>query len=123
MQAPLRITFRHIPQSDALESRIRDKRDKLVSVYPEIVSCDATVEQLDRHRQQGRQFRVSIHAHIPGETLAATADHEDVYVALRDAFTAMRRQLGKAIGTRQDDLKAAPARDVTERSSRGDSAA
>ena len=94
MQIPLQITVRHMASSDALEARIRDQAAKLEEFHPDLTSCRVTVEEFARHQQQGRQFRVSIEAHVPQHGIAATRDHhEDVYVALRDAFDAARRQL------------------------------
>ncbi len=94
MQIPLQITVRHISPSDALEARIRDQAAKLEEFHPNLTSCRVTVEEVSRHQQQGRQFQVRIEAHVPGHEIAATRDHhEDVYVALRDAFDAAKRQL------------------------------
>lgn len=107
MQTPLQITFRQLPHSDALESRIREKVEKLEAFHDQIVRCHVTVEQVDRHRQQGRQFCVRVELRIPGSELTVNADHdEDVYVAVRDAFTAMRRRLGKTVEERRDDFDA-----------------
>lgn len=101
MTTPVRITFRHIPQSGAFGEKIREKIDKLASLYPEILDCDATVDQIDRHQQQGRHFRVTIGVRIPGEELIANTNHEDAFIALRNAMAAVRRQLSRAIGTRR----------------------
>ena len=53
-----------------------------------------TPVQTHRHKQQGRPFNVRIALHVPGGELVVNRDrHADVYVALRDAFDAGRRQL------------------------------
>jgi len=94
MQTPIQITFRDIPQSDALETRIREKADKLEAFYPGIVSCRVVVESRDRHKHQGKEFCVRIEMHIPQHDITINRDHhEDVYVALRDAFSAATRKL------------------------------
>ena len=101
MKTPVQITFRHIPQSVALEEKIREKLDKLARLYPEILDCDATIDQIDRHQQQGRHFRVAIGVRIRGEELIANTNHEDAFIALRNALATVRRQLEKAIGKRR----------------------
>ena len=46
MQVPLRITVRHMPQSPALEERIRDEVAKLENFNARIVSCYVTIEEI-----------------------------------------------------------------------------
>jgi ribosome-associated translation inhibitor RaiA len=47
-----------------------------------------------RHKHQGKLFNVRIDVHVPGGELVVNRDlNEDVYVALRDAFDAAKRQL------------------------------
>jgi ribosomal subunit interface protein len=106
MQASLQITVRHMPSSEALEARIRDQAAKLEEFHPHLVSCRVTVEEVDRHKHQGRQFRVRIDAKVPGREIVADRDHhEDVYVALRDAFAAVARQLEEDARVRRGDVK------------------
>ncbi|MFZ1909934.1 MAG: HPF/RaiA family ribosome-associated protein [Burkholderiales bacterium] len=106
MQIPLQITVRHMAPSDALEARIRDQAAKLEEFHPHLVSCRVTVEELARHQQQGRQFQVRIDAHVPGREIVANHDHhEDVYVALRDAFESVARQLEEDARVKRGDVK------------------
>ncbi|HET9579134.1 MAG TPA: HPF/RaiA family ribosome-associated protein [Usitatibacter sp.] len=93
MQVPLQITFRNIDRSDALETRIRADASKLERFHPRITRCRVTIEETLRHHSQGRQFAVAIEVRVPGKDLSALKDDEDVYVAVRDGFVAMRRQL------------------------------
>lgn len=94
MQTPIQITFHGISHSDALEAQIRQRAEKLGEFHSRIISCRATVEEFRKHHQQGRQFRVSIDLRVPGKEIVANRDHdEDVYVAMRDAFDAVTRQL------------------------------
>jgi ribosomal subunit interface protein len=93
MQVPLQITFRNIERSDALDMRIRADASRLERFHPRITRCRVTIEEVQRHHQQPRQFAVSIEVRVPGRDLAANKDDDDVYVAVRDAFLAVRRQL------------------------------
>ncbi|HWQ40362.1 MAG TPA: ribosome-associated translation inhibitor RaiA [Burkholderiales bacterium] len=107
MQTPVQITFRDIPRSEALEAHIRQKAGKLEEFHSRITSCRVTVEELSKHHHQGRQFRVRIDVRVPGKEIVANRDHhEDVYVALRDAFDAVKRQLEDAAREMRGDVKA-----------------
>ena len=107
VKVPLQIVVRNLAHSEALEARIRESITKLEGVHPRIVSCRVTVEESHRHQQQGREYQVRIDARVPGKELVASHDHhEDVYVALRDATQAMRRQLEDAVKTSRGDVKA-----------------
>ncbi|MHB8744493.1 MAG: HPF/RaiA family ribosome-associated protein [Sulfuricaulis sp.] len=94
MQNPLHVTLKDMPQSEAVESRIREKADKLSRFYDRIISCRVVVESPQRHHHQGKLYSVRIDLMVPGSELVANrAQDEDVYVAVRDAFEAITRQL------------------------------
>ncbi|MBU1223746.1 MAG: HPF/RaiA family ribosome-associated protein [Gammaproteobacteria bacterium] len=94
MKTPLQITFRDIPHSDALDAHIRDKAQKLDQVFGDIISCRVVVEQPAKHQQQGKPFNIHIDLGVPGSEIVVDRQaNEDVYVALRDAFDAAKRQL------------------------------
>jgi ribosomal subunit interface protein len=106
MQVPLQITIREVPHSEALETHIRDKAANLEEFHPHITSCRVTVEELGLHHHQGRQFRVRIDVRVPGKEIVANRDHDaDVYVALRDAFDSVKRQLEEAVRLQRGDVK------------------
>jgi len=107
METPLQITMHNVPRSDALEARIRESAAKLELFNPRITSCHVTVDQPERHHRQGRQFGVSVDVRAPGheEAISTLKHDEDVYVALRDAFDAVRRQLEDAVREARGDVK------------------
>jgi len=96
MQVPLQITFRNFERSEALDARIRADASKLERYHPRIARCRITIEETQRHHSQGRKFAVGIELRVPGHELACQKENEDVYVAVRDAFEAARRQLEEA---------------------------
>jgi ribosomal subunit interface protein len=98
MQIPLQITMREMDRSDALDAAIQDQVAKLERVRDRITRCRVTIEQVARHHQQGRHFAVKVDLRIPDHEIVASDDHEDVYVALRDAFESARRQLEQTGG-------------------------
>lgn len=99
MQLPLQITFRHIEASEAVENNIRDHAGELEQFYDQIMSCRVVVDESHKHHHQGKLFQVHIDVTVPGKELVAGREpgqhhaHEDIYVAIRDAFDAMQRQL------------------------------
>lgn len=94
MQVPLQITVRGIEHSEALETHIRDKVDKLEEFFDHITSCRVVVELPHKHHHQGKQFNVRLDISVPGSEIVVNRDHaEDVYVALRDGFDAAKRQI------------------------------
>src|SRR3990172_13116427 len=99
MQLPMQIVFRNMEPSAAVEAKVRARVDKLEQYYDRIMSCRVVVEQRHRHAHQGNQFHVRIDLKVPNGELVASRDppeqqaHEDVYVAVRDGFDAIRRQL------------------------------
>src|SRR5450759_3539226 len=106
MQIPLQITIRDMEHSDALETHIRDKADKLNEFFDRIMSCRVVVEMPHKHHQQGKQFNVRIDIGVPGSEIVVNRDHaEDVYVALRDAFDAAKRQLEDYARKMRGDIK------------------
>jgi len=107
MQIPLQITMREMDRSDALEAAIAGHAEKLEQFHARITRCRVTVEQMRKHHQQGRHFAVKIEVRVPGREIVATRDHdEDVYVAVRDAFDAAKRQLEETARELRGDVKA-----------------
>ena len=106
MQIPLQITIRDMEHSEALETHIRDKVNKLEEFFNHIMSCRVVVEMPHKHHHQGKQFNVRIDIGVPGSEIAVNRDHaEDVYVALRDAFDAAKRQLEDYARKMRGDIK------------------
>lgn len=98
MQLPVQVSFRGFERSEALESRIRDMAAKLDQFNHRIMSCRVTVAETDRHKRQGREFEVRVEAHAAGREAAVSTlkHHADAFVAAREAFDAVRRQLQEA---------------------------
>lgn len=106
MQLPLQITFHGIDRSVAIEAAIREKAAKLEQFHPRIMSCAVVVEVPNRHKHKGKEFVVRIDLKVPGGEIAVNhGRHQDVQVALRDAFAAVRRQLEDALRRRRGEVK------------------
>lgn len=93
MEIPTEITFHGVPQSDSVEASIQRWVARLESLNGRIRSCHVFVEQPHRRQRTGSDFEVNVHLEVPGLELASRNHHEDIYVAIADAFRAVRRQL------------------------------
>ncbi|MBI1820524.1 MAG: HPF/RaiA family ribosome-associated protein [Nitrospirae bacterium] len=94
MKIPLQITVHNLSLSEAAEIDIREKAANLDSLYPNITGCRVVVDAPHRHQQKGVLYNVRIDLTVPGkEFIIRREAHEDVYVSIRDAFDAARRQL------------------------------
>jgi len=94
MYTPLQISLRGVAPSDALQRSIREKAQKLEHFYDRITGCRVALTLDARHQRQGRQFSVHVGVKVPGGAIEVTREHDrNLYVALRDAFDAARRQL------------------------------
>ncbi len=122
MEIPLQITFRGMAPSKAIEANIRERAAKLEDFYPHIMGCRVAVEAPHRHHRKGKAYLVRVDLTVPGGELVVNrapkrpvsarllakageatpkanrepskhGAHEDVYVAIRDAFNAAGRRL------------------------------
>lgn len=111
MQIPLQITFRGIPHSDAVEARVREKVAKLEKFHTHIMSCRVAVESEHQHHRHGNQYHIRIDITTPRKELVISREHhdkqahEDIYVAIRDAFKAAARQLEDYARVQRGEVK------------------
>lgn len=106
MQIPMQVTIRDIEHSEVLETHIREKAKKLDEFFNHIMSCRVVVEMPHKHHHQGKQYNVRIDIGVPGNEIVVNRDHsEDVYIALRDAFDAAKRQLEDYARKVRGDIK------------------
>jgi len=104
MNVPVQITYRNMESSAALDEAVRDRAAKLEQFHPRITTCRVLVEQPARHRQRSIEFVVHVDLKVPGGEITVNRDHhEDVYVALRDAFDTARRKLEEFARTQRGD--------------------
>ena len=109
MKLPLHIQFRGMDASEALEASVREHAHKLESLASDIMACRVSIDLEQKHQHQGRPFGVHIDLTLPGHELVVNrVQREDVYVALRDAFDNMKRQLEDVVRRRQRQEKQHP---------------
>lgn len=111
MQLPLEIHFQNAERSDAVEAAIRERATKLERFGSDIVSCRVTVEGPHKHSRNAGSFSVRVDLRFAGGEVVASrhpserVEHEDVLVAIRDAFDATRRQLQDRMRKRDGRVK------------------
>ena len=109
MTIPVNITFRHMDSSPAVETRVRELANHLGVFSDRIQSCRVVVDSPHRHHHQGKVFNVKVQLGLPGEDVVVDMErpqrdgHEDVYVVLRDAFDAAKRQLQPRMSSLRGD--------------------
>jgi ribosomal subunit interface protein len=117
MKAPLQVTFRHVDRSDGVEERIRERAQKLDRIYDQITTGRVVVDLPAQRHRKGKVFLVRIDITVPGKELVVNRDpqlnhaHEDVYVAVEDAFDAMERILKEYSREIQGEIKRDVAQD------------
>jgi len=108
---PVEVMFHNLQPSPAIEAKIRDRAARLDRFYDQIMSCRVAVEAAHRHHHKGNLYRIRIDLTVPDEELVVSRvpddqqAHEDIYVAIRDAFDAMRRQLEDYARRRRGQVK------------------
>ena len=129
MNLPVQTTFRNIGHSDAVVARIQEEADKLEKYFDHIVSCRVIVEAPHKDHRRGDPFHVHITLGVPGKELVVAHEpswraaveggkdvplqkhqevevaHKDLYVAIRDSFLAMRRQLQDYVHCLRQEVK------------------
>ena len=95
----LQITYRHLPPSEAVSSKIQQRYQKLQQFCDRIIHCQVIVEAPHQNHQKGNLYVVRIILTLPQKELVVGQDsnrdrsHENAYVAIRDAFDVAERQL------------------------------
>jgi ribosomal subunit interface protein len=111
MSIDLQTTYRDFPPPLLAESRIRKRVEKLERLFPRIVSCHVVAEERHQSHHKGTLYGIRVNVTIPGGEIVASRDHhdrhnhEDFYVAMRDAFDALERQLRSHAERKRGEVK------------------
>ena len=111
MQLPLQLQFRNMDPSPAIEAAVQKHVDKLKLFNGEIISCRVAIESPHKHQYKGKLYHVVVDVRVPGREIVVSRApddqqaHEDVYVAIRDAFDAARRQVQDYVKIRRGKVK------------------
>ena len=111
MELPLQLQFRNMEPSPAIEAAVRKHVDKLKSFNGDIISCRVAIESPHKHQYKGKLYHVVVDIRVPGKEIVVSRApddqqaHEDVYVAIRDAFDAARRRVQDYVKIRRGKVK------------------
>lgn len=106
----VKITYRNMESSAALEKRIHHEAQKLYKRFQRILACDVVVSLPHRTKLQGKIIHININLYVPGRILAISHEpeinhaHEDAFVAVRDAFKSMEHKLTQFIEKRRSPI-------------------
>jgi ribosomal subunit interface protein len=95
----------------ANEAKIRKHITKLEKFSDRISDCRVVIAVPHRHHHQGNIYHVQINLTVPGSELVvnrqppAQQTHEDLHVAIRDAFENAERQLKEYAQLRRGEIK------------------
>lgn len=92
MNLPVYIRFQGMEPSDALTITVDTYAHELESIDSMIIACWVGIRLEQEHGRHPYSVRIDLK--IPGHELVVDrVQHEDAYVAIRDAFQDMKRQL------------------------------
>lgn len=119
MISDTQVLFRNIDHSPAVEEAVHKRVAKLERYSDQIHSLRVILEAPHNNHQKGKVYHVGVEAQIPNHDLVVTRDqhdnhaHEDIYVAVRDAFNALERRL-KAVQEKYEKQRRQAARQADE---------
>lgn len=99
MQTPPEIIVTDFDKPDWLEERVRERIDRLERISDRLIGCKVWIRAPHRRHRTGTRYQVDIEVATPERVLAVDRDpgdaaaHEDLSVAIRDAFNAIERQV------------------------------
>ncbi len=112
MQTQPSVSFDDLPIDEAVRDAALDHVAELERYSNRITGCHVVVAQPHRHHREGRLYSVRVDLVVPGGEIVVNREHhldhahEDVFVALRDAFDAARRRLEDHVRRMRGEEKA-----------------
>jgi ribosome-associated translation inhibitor RaiA/cold shock CspA family protein len=99
MQTGVEIVFHKMDRSPAVEAKVRERIERLERRFGRLTSFRTTLDAPHRHHSKGIHYAVRLEAHVPSGILTVDREpgdnfaHQDILVAVRDAFDAMERKI------------------------------
>lgn len=115
----LQVIFRGIPTSRGVSELIARKLDKLEKQHTRIQRCRVVIDRPHQHHQKGQRFHVTVDLSIPNDELVVCKGehekgYENVYVAVRDAFTAVQKQMQRSMTRKRRHVRYVPGPELSE---------
>ncbi|MCI0469268.1 MAG: HPF/RaiA family ribosome-associated protein [Nitrospirae bacterium] len=106
MEMNFQLQTHNIKISDSVKDEISRKAEKLTEFYDRINRCRVVVDMPHRHSNEGGKYEVRIDMTLPGsEIVIKQQGHEDIAIAVREAFDAARRKLEDYGRRQRGDVK------------------
>lgn len=99
MPFPVQIAFRNMNNSTWIEEQVRERAEELAQFSDRISTCRVVLDCAHRKHHQGKIYEVHIELNVPGHPIVVSREagsnhaHEDMKLAIKDAFDTARRQL------------------------------
>ena len=99
MTHEFQIVFRNIDQTDALVDAVEKRINKLERYCDQIITGRVVLDSPHNNHHKGKVYSVGLEIRTPSKEVRVNQEqhdnhaHEDLYVAIRDAFNAAERQL------------------------------
>ena len=120
MISDTKVVFRGLDHSPAVEEVVNKRLDKLERFNHNIQSLRVILEAPHNNHHKGNVFHVTVEAMLPQHDLVVNNDqhdkhsHEDIYVAIRDAFDAMERRLKSVTGKQRSFSRVKAAEELSD---------
>ena len=99
MPNDFQVVFHNIEQSDAIMEAVNKRIGKLERFCDQIITARVVLDSPHNNHHKGKVYSVGLEIHTSQKEIRVNQDqhdnhaHEDLYVAIRDAFNAAERQL------------------------------
>ena len=99
MNNEFQVVFHNIDHTAAIADAVQKRIDKLERYCDQIITGRVVLDAPHNNHHKGRVYKVGLEIHTPDIEVIVNQDqhdnhaHEDLYVAIRDAFNAAERQL------------------------------
>ena len=99
MTNEFQVLFHNIDQTSALSQAVQKRIDKLARYCDQILSGRVVLDAPHNHHHKGKVYAVAIEIHVSSKKIIVNQGqhnnhaHEDLYIAIRDAFNAAERKL------------------------------
>ncbi|GAB5497997.1 MAG: hypothetical protein PsegKO_03080 [Pseudohongiellaceae bacterium] len=99
MTNEFQVTYHNIDQTEAINDAVNKRIAKLERYCDQIITGRVVLDCPHNNHHKGKVYSVGLEIHTPSKEVRVNQDqhdnhaHEDLYIAIRDAFNAAERQL------------------------------
>jgi len=90
MPVPTNVTFHDVERSHGIEAAVLRWVARIEPMYAPLARCHVTIDRI--HHWHRSTFAVRLALEVPGVEIATRAEHDNIYVAIADAFRDVRRR-------------------------------